>query len=773
MREPCFPTYFYSSPPVSPDKLDHPQNKLIPFGNSTYLLAYDKGRKMVGVYGKLQKSDTFLARELYGYPGILEVATFSAKDKKDADMPESGDAIEIQQKGYVLASQVRPAKKEKLEFKPFEGSVFVNEDLISDVKQNNLGDCFLLSSALAILHRKHGDEYIKSMMIADGDYTIVRLFHPETLQPCYIRVQNSYYHHNGKNKVLHEAPWVHILEKAYTAFAFKSVGDAFKVTYPALREMYGNGGDPDVAMTILTGERAVSQKITQSQAQEQARPYPLSSDQLLQCVAAYYAEQQLGRLFSDVNPINDYLVAENADVLPEVIACLKQNKDIHSIIADVDAIEKKHDKGLSIVPLLTSIENEVDADSQREYLHDLIVYFKKFADLKLEGSSAVEQTLLTMREFVDFGKYLFLKMQECGAGIDAIFTYEKKISNLEELIEYFRFLENPPVSFPAKYLQRLREHAFKDENILDAPLDVGLYSEKSRAIFDDIERKLSDKNQSYAISATTLPKFDEKVAGLRSRHVYSVVRTEKDKNGMRYVVVRNPWGNTGREYNFDQPQQPNNNNLVVENKANAESRLVLSDFVKYFSSYSVGKFNTDQIENVYYHASQPKQESFLRRHWGKMLVGAVLLAAVVVAGVFTFGAVPAIAAGVTAAFAFTGVTLSVTAATALGVTALGVAAAVVGAIFSAVAGKIKDVCTRSNFNEYEPLPCEPVKNMESVVPVRRSSTADVMNVFECDKPENMSAEVAVEKDKGEADQQAPAVITAEENKDEEVNRLLI
>lgn len=763
-----FPCYLYSSPPESPEKLNHYANKLMPIGKDVFIFNYDRGSKMVGVYGQLKEGDRFLARELAGHPGILEVATFSPKDNKNPDMPETGDAIEIQQRGYVLAEQVEPAKHEKQHWKRFKCPVFLRENLIADVKQNNLGDCFLLASALAILHRKNGDQFIKSMMIADGDYTIVRLFNPNTLQPCYIRVKNSIYHHDGENKVLHQAPWVHILEKAYMAFAFKSIGETAKVTIPAFREMFGDGGNPSFAMTILTGERAVTQKMHPAPSQGQPYPYPLSSDQLLRCVAAYYAEQQLGRLFADINAINDYLVKDNVKVLPEVIACLKQSKDLQAIIAEIDVIEKSHGTGLSIIPLLTFIANNVEADKQQDYLHDLIVYFKKFADLKLEGDSPIELTLETMREFVDLGKYLFLQMQQRGAALDEIFEYKGKVTNLQELVEYFQFLTNPPISFPDDYLQRLRKHAFDPANIPDATHDIALYSAKSLAIFEDIEKKLSNRKQNHAITGTTLPKFDEKVPGLRPNHVYSVVRTELDKRtGMRYVVVRNPWGHTGREYNHDLVPQPNNNNAVVENKRSAESRLVLSDFVKYFGSYSVGQFNTNQIEHIYSHPSQPTQQSFMKRHWGKILVGAVVVAALVIGGIFTFGAMPAITAGVIAGFAAAGAVVSPVLATSVALIVIGAVASGVGALLGAIAGKIQDVCKRRKYVAYAPLPTTAHEEASQQVVRRSSSTADLMDVFECGNTEQMSAEVTAVKSVVAAQQELAAPPVEENRKDKE------
>ncbi|HTM63365.1 MAG TPA: hypothetical protein VL360_02545 [Gammaproteobacteria bacterium] len=715
------PCYLYTSPPDSINKLDHFGNRLLPLGNEQFpaILNYGNNTKTIGVFRVLNDQDMILARALPNHPDILEVAVFNAKNNKEDDMPETGDAIEITQKGYVLKSQLKPAKHEKIKFKNFDGVLFPNKDLAEDVKQNNLGDCFLLSSALAILHREDGSDYIKSLMIPDGDYTIVKLFNPDTLKPCYIRVKNSYYHHDGKNKVLHDAPWVHILEKAYTAFAFKPVGDSYKTTFPAFREMYGDGGSTAVAMTILTGERAVSHKINQ------AKDYPFTTDQLLVMLASYFSWQRINAMFGGLNDsmekIHSILVNENVNVLADILVLLKQDKPVADIISDIEKIKPVHDCHELICDVLRSV-SESDDDVPREYIFELIGYIGKFINLKLHGESVIEKSLQSMHEYVALGEYIFSKMRDHGGDIGKIFAYDGAVTNQQDLLQYFHFLAAEPILFPPELLSRVSEYAFKKENRLDAPIGVNQYSIKSLQIYKDIKHKLNDSNESYAISAVTQPKFELKVPGLRNRHVYSVVRTEKDADG-KYIVVRNPWGHTGRRYNMNQRAAGKEHKFISEEKDGAEFRVELSDFVKYFSSYSVGKFNKDQIQHTHHYHPDTNKEGFLKRHWGKILVGAVLVAAVVVAGVFTFGAVPAIAAGVTAAFALTGTVLSAAAATAIGVTALGVAAAAVGALFGAIAGKIKDACTPRAEPEYEPVPNAPVRQ-DSTVAIMRELDRD-------------------------------------------------
>ncbi|WP_162263986.1 C2 family cysteine protease [Legionella drozanskii] len=129
-----------------------------------------------------------------------------------------------------------------------------NEDLfgegspsMDDVKQFRVPDCFFLAPIAAILAQPGGASYIRSMMRQNGDgTTTVRLFHPKTLEPCYIRVQDAYIV-DREGKLNNHTFWVHILEEAAA-----SVPEFFGATVPSMSEAL-NGGTRFTAFSLLTG----------------------------------------------------------------------------------------------------------------------------------------------------------------------------------------------------------------------------------------------------------------------------------------------------------------------------------------------------------------------------------------------------------------------------------------------------------------------------------------------------------------------------------------
>ncbi|PWY55062.1 hypothetical protein DGG96_12810 [Legionella qingyii] len=119
---------------------------------------------------------------------------------------------------------------------------------IDDVRQARVPDCFLLASIAAILSQPDGASYIRSMLRQNNDgTTTVRLFNPKTLEPVYVRVENSYIVDQKGSLNNHTALWVDILEKAAA-----SVPEFFGNTNPSMSGAL-KGGTESNALKILTG----------------------------------------------------------------------------------------------------------------------------------------------------------------------------------------------------------------------------------------------------------------------------------------------------------------------------------------------------------------------------------------------------------------------------------------------------------------------------------------------------------------------------------------
>ncbi len=119
---------------------------------------------------------------------------------------------------------------------------------IEDVRQARVPDCFLLASLAAILREPDGVSYIRSMLRQNDDgTTTVRLFNPKTLEPVYIRVENSYIVDQKGSLNNHTALWVDIIEKAAA-----SVPEFFGNTNASMSGAL-KGGSESLALKVLTG----------------------------------------------------------------------------------------------------------------------------------------------------------------------------------------------------------------------------------------------------------------------------------------------------------------------------------------------------------------------------------------------------------------------------------------------------------------------------------------------------------------------------------------
>jgi hypothetical protein len=193
------------------------------------------------------------------HPYLVKVATYEHVGVSRPDMPEFGNEVNILQEGYMYLKDLEKSDKSE-GFKAFSNDIFLTVPRASSVRQATWADCFLLANILALLKNdKAGEQFFENMMRQEGEYTIVRLYHPETLQPCYVKIENSIYHQKKDKAINHHELWIHILEKAYAGFGWQlKNSDQPTQSIGAIPNMYGKGGVTSLAMTILTGNKAES-----------------------------------------------------------------------------------------------------------------------------------------------------------------------------------------------------------------------------------------------------------------------------------------------------------------------------------------------------------------------------------------------------------------------------------------------------------------------------------------------------------------------------------
>src|SRR3990167_9216953 len=143
---------------------------------------------------------------------------------------------------------------------------------IDEIKQGDLGNCYLLAVLINIISQPGGKEFIRSMirLDEDGKHATVRLFDPTEKKAQYIRVSTAiltktdalrfsgYQFKINAPKAVekHDCLAIHLIIKAYCVLAV-TVDNKEEIirTEPSYRIVYGNGGIAGLAARVITGGR--------------------------------------------------------------------------------------------------------------------------------------------------------------------------------------------------------------------------------------------------------------------------------------------------------------------------------------------------------------------------------------------------------------------------------------------------------------------------------------------------------------------------------------
>lgn len=564
--------YLFSTLPEK-ESLDDVNATLTPIGQTEFpAILEDKHGQMVGVHGTLTSEHRFLARRIKGNSEYLEVVVYEPAPDVDPAMPETGREIKVINKGYVKASDVRPAVNHRGEFKSVRGDIFPNASLIDDVRQNTFGDCFLLASILSILHRKDGEKYIKSMMIQDGDYTIVRLYHPDTHEPHYIRVKNSEYHFNRENQIKHHAPWVHILEKAYTAMGFvtEELKDKktklIKKAVSSFQEIFGRGGHAEIATSMLTGIK------TQTQSLKWAE------DRL--CPISWLAHQEIAE--------NDPYIAKMAIRYGLLQKLMGHSHVFYEVIRMIDD-KIKRDGEQACKNELTELQDKEPQESERyNQLRLISEMMEVYCDFK-DDQHALHEVVKSFSEFAALSAFIDKVLRDQDDALQAAFYQQRDaIRTDEQVCELLRHFERFS-ELPSAVKERLYHYRNANLHKWARSMTQDPYSAELNNIFDTIEDAL--KNDPHAILTASTKKDFKDVAGLRNSHVYALIGvTRKIINGQekKYIQVYNPWGHTGRAY--DHAKEIAGLQEAAVEVSSAVSDVELVDFFNIFNKFTIGQY---------------------------------------------------------------------------------------------------------------------------------------------------------------------------------------
>ena len=699
------PVYLYAGIPNKKLVEELSKETPLPIGQSAYpaVLMQRNGKEGIFVQAELRAGEQVLASEVPGRDDILAVATFRTDRNVVPGMPESGLGIEIISKGYIRKDDAQKMQSTEL-FRRDKSDLFPNNDLVADVKQGIFGDCFLLSSILAILKSKpegSGEEFIRGMMRQEGKYTVVRLFDPNTKEPVYVRVENSVHYENGRRTVNHAALWVHILEKAYTYQARKKRQGSstsilpYEYAHASFRDMFGKGGDAELALTILTGQPSDSRPVPVAQCtpgsacEAESLMYSIMVNKRIEAIVqAVGKDVSVIDRFLETIPVEDTKVA--ATYLRSLYNLLCYEDDPVKIMQSLpEQLSKGHPDNKQCEELLRVVRAALvnkSKEEQLEILNSLGMYFDEYIKLRVESTLPVSTLFKNISDIGKLGAYI----ESVSANPETwqkFTTFAKSVKTLDEATRFVNQVApfNPPM--PAYLLEIFRkdlEVALVQGKLRWNGLSgTGQYNQASLDFFHTIKAHI-DNNRS--VVASTLNSFPEPVPGLRSQHAYAVVGTYEDKeDGCLYITIRNPWGHTGRKYD--------NSHGASEDHKLATFNVELSDFVRYFEKYSVGSLPTpEQLlalgrrQRSNNDVPLARKEGFFRRHW-KVITGAAMGGAI--AGLSAGAGIGAVAAFVGAIPSFGLSVLAIPVFAAVGCLVGAVSGAVTGIVSCVIADRIE------------------------------------------------------------------------------------
>lgn len=400
----------------------------------------------------------------------------------------------------------------KAHFAPVASRLFPNDPTSGDIKQQQIGDCYLLAGVLAILARQGGPKTIAGMMKEVNGRVIVRLY--DTTQTArYVSIEKSI----RKNEEKHNggAIWATLLEKAYAAASF----------------VEENKPDPKTKDTPKGAGKFVSG----------------------------YAKLHAGGKSSDVFKV---LLGGNAE-----------RKEFSTTRFDSGP-------GMKFLQLWTLEETGKVHETMRADLLDKI----------FEGDGELFMSFLHWRTNYVKNQWDVLLDSRGDIKNDKDELVRRTVLRQDDLAKFFVdfSLEKRCATKLVDYVQR--------HNLLPGKRGSGVYTERQITNFDRIKRALAE-HKPVALGTTKMvgavssgkgkSAGEAMGKGLVGGHAYAVISLREDALPpfRKWIRIRNPWGDTGREY---YQASPDSNVLKARAIDAAEYDLELSDLTKRFESLYLG-----------------------------------------------------------------------------------------------------------------------------------------------------------------------------------------
>lgn len=400
-----------------------------------------------------------------------------------------------------------------------------NSPRIQDIVQNQFPDCFLLSAIQSILNHPDGKDFIRGMMHDNKDGTVtVRLFDPKFDSFRYIRVPKAIHATKEGAINLHKELWVHILENAYIAVGLNSINSKADQSSGSV---FAQGDQIHFALTILTGLK--NEELIKINERDTSMPF-LKVDDL------------------QIEPLSQVL-AINSD---------EQRKNA------LIAIMGKEYTTLSKLVMTAPSSSQTPGYS----LEDALMAYYKFY---LANAQACKN-IINNNELSQDHKISELKVLVNVAHLEQQDLVVRFLTDLFNF--YIKPLENDVVMLPTRSFS-------------------GYYTPDEMNLFKAISKGLREGALVNASSKQGIKAIEQ--PGIRGTHAYTVLDLvsrdetilDSDLNQLKtrltyYVVLRNPWGSTGRIY------EPLTFKPMEDEKADT-FLIELSDFYQNYHDVSISQ----------------------------------------------------------------------------------------------------------------------------------------------------------------------------------------